>query len=441
MSLLTGPNGSNKSTVLRAVVDAFVAADTAEELLANESFDYVPGIDRNVRVGGGSRQFPSKVIAISGTVSDRFPPKRGVGGVAGAYQTDKYVYFGQRADNFVVSRKLSSATLAIGLLGSVARESFRAMFTPNMFSLTRTAPRIRLRVRRKSRYQLPSGILQAVRLQETLTTASQRPEGSRPSRDYAPIFATQLLERFSAEVMDEVDRFTDSPRPAADIDIVITRQGSSVKVPTNLSREAVMLGLLSGKVEISRFEIASDQGAFIGIDDLSSGEYHFLASLLTVWTAVDDESVILVDEPENSLHPQWQQLYMESLLNAASSTRGTHLIIATHSPLIVAAAPMENSYSVDLSPFQSGNTNDVVATDSDSFAKSADEVLIDHFGLASSRNFFVVETLQRAVDMYADEERDPEQYRQIQAEISAFEGAIGESDPLRELVDTLLGKN
>ena len=45
----------------------------------------------------------------------------------------------------------------------------------------------------------------------------------------------------------------------------------------------------------------------ISIYDLSSGEYAFLRALFVLSFATQPNSLIILDEPENSLHPEWQQ--------------------------------------------------------------------------------------------------------------------------------------
>lgn len=82
--------------------------------------------------------------------------------------------------------------------------------------------------------------------------------------------------------------------------------------------------------------VGSDKKEWIYSDDLSSGQWQLLNGLLNLALNVDDESFVLIDEPENSLHPEWQREYIDLLRLTMNSVHGCHVVIATHSPLITA---------------------------------------------------------------------------------------------------------
>jgi len=69
------------------------------------------------------------------------------------------------------------------------------------------------------------------------------------------------------------------------------------------------------------------------IDNLSSGEKQIL--MLFTYLAFGDTKgkIFIIDEPEISLHPKWQDDFLQQLNNVTPSD--TQLVIATHSPSIV----------------------------------------------------------------------------------------------------------
>ncbi|WP_257626942.1 ATP-binding protein [Pseudomonas sp. Xaverov 259] len=71
--------------------------------------------------------------------------------------------------------------------------------------------------------------------------------------------------------------------------------------------------------------------------DLSSGEQQVLSLLIKVCAKANSHTVFLIDEPEISLHVSWQQ-QLPSLLSLVAEAFGCSLVIATHSPLIIANA-------------------------------------------------------------------------------------------------------
>lgn len=76
----------------------------------------------------------------------------------------------------------------------------------------------------------------------------------------------------------------------------------------------------------------------IDVDELSSGQLQIIGTMLSLATMVEDNSLVLIDEPELSLHPSWQLEWLEILSACLKRRKGCHVIVATHSPLIVSNA-------------------------------------------------------------------------------------------------------
>lgn len=83
-----------------------------------------------------------------------------------------------------------------------------------------------------------------------------------------------------------------------------------------------------------QLSIRSDNGRQIPMGALSAGEKHLLLILLQCMTA--EENVALIDEPELSMHLDWQQRLVSVL---ATVNPRAQLILATHSPEIMAMVP------------------------------------------------------------------------------------------------------
>ena len=91
------------------------------------------------------------------------------------------------------------------------------------------------------------------------------------------------------------------------------------------------LGLLS----LSSCILSENSGRSFDIVQASSGQQQMICSIMELAATLKNNSLILIDEPELSLHPQWQQLYLDHLNSALGLFNGCHVVIATHSPLIV----------------------------------------------------------------------------------------------------------
>lgn len=99
--------------------------------------------------------------------------------------------------------------------------------------------------------------------------------------------------------------------------------------------------------------VVSTSGEFIDTDLLSSGEQNEIVLLYNLIFSIGDKSVLLVDEPENSLHVAWQKLIVNDL-NEIAIMKNIQMVVATHSPSIVSQC---NRNFVDLYYLDKQNGN------------------------------------------------------------------------------------
>jgi ABC-type transport system involved in cytochrome c biogenesis ATPase subunit len=81
-------------------------------------------------------------------------------------------------------------------------------------------------------------------------------------------------------------------------------------------------------------QASSPGGANIPLDALSSGEQHELVLMYELLFKTSPNTLIMIDEPELSLHVRWQRMFLPELL-AVAKTVGFDVLLATHSPFIV----------------------------------------------------------------------------------------------------------
>lgn len=82
------------------------------------------------------------------------------------------------------------------------------------------------------------------------------------------------------------------------------------------------------------FMFKSDKGDILKAHQLSSGEQNEIVMLYRLVYEVPDQGILLIDEPENSLHVAWQKTVIDDMKKMADIKR-LQIIIATHSPSIV----------------------------------------------------------------------------------------------------------
>ena len=80
--------------------------------------------------------------------------------------------------------------------------------------------------------------------------------------------------------------------------------------------------------------VADSDGDSLDLETLSSGEQHELVILYELIFRTAPDSLVLIDEPELSLHVAWQAQFVPDLERMAKLT-GFRAILATHSPDII----------------------------------------------------------------------------------------------------------
>jgi hypothetical protein len=82
------------------------------------------------------------------------------------------------------------------------------------------------------------------------------------------------------------------------------------------------------------FQVESRAGDPVQLSDLSSCEQHELVILYELLFRTPANGLILVDEPEISLHVAWQSRFLADLIDILR-LNGAYAIVATHSPVII----------------------------------------------------------------------------------------------------------
>jgi hypothetical protein len=130
-SILIGENGTRKSRTLRDIVDITVsmaASNRHERRTKTSELSLWGGVNNE-------NSLVSKVIAISGVASDRFPAR--ITSRTHVSMVDYYDYIGPRTDNNLISRSHSINQVALSLLVRPDRVKSRHKELRHAFSILR----------------------------------------------------------------------------------------------------------------------------------------------------------------------------------------------------------------------------------------------------------------------------------------------------------------
>jgi energy-coupling factor transporter ATP-binding protein EcfA2 len=113
---------------------------------------------------------------------------------------------------------------------------------------------------------------------------------------------------------------------------------NSLRSRLDLFKELIDKRFIDKSLQIDRelgFKITSKTGIGVPLEKLSSGEQHQLILVFDLLFEVTENSLILIDEPELSLHVAWQKTFIESLKRIIA-LNAFDVLLATHSPAVVA---------------------------------------------------------------------------------------------------------
>lgn len=108
--------------------------------------------------------------------------------------------------------------------------------------------------------------------------------------------------------------------------------------------ELVQLLLRFNIIKLIDFRIEKKDLGWMSLRLASSGEQCILLSLLGITSNIDNNSLILIDEPEISLHPEWQERYITLMMQLFEKFYNCMFVIATHSPQMVSKLSPSRSF-------------------------------------------------------------------------------------------------
>lgn len=162
-------------------------------------------------------------------------------------------------------------------------------------------------------------------------------------------------------------------------------------------------------------------GASFDINGLSSGEKQLFARALTLKMVRANNSIILVDEPEISLHPKWQQRILRVYERIGKNNQ---VIIATHSPHILSACGKGSGFLLarengQIKVYNHQQLNSV-------YGKPISVVLMDFMGLKTLRTPEVELQFEELRQMVRDKQTESEPFKRKMAALIDVVGEIDE---------------
>lgn len=182
-------------------------------------------------------------------------------------------------------------------------------------------------------------------------------------------------------------------------------------------------------------EIKLSLGNDFNLSESSSGEFHFFSTMVGLLATVKPSSLIIIDEPEISLHPNWQMKYLEFIRELFSDPiySTCHIIMATHSHFLVSDLKGESSNIIGLKK-EKNKINTIELSHQNTFGWSAEEVLYKVFEVRTTRNYYIEMNLRELLYLISVKSKNKQRISELIKPLEAVQ--LSKPDPLRKIINS-----
>lgn len=432
-SLIIGNNGSGKSRILSNIARYFQDRQKSGQSLLWNDFNYT--------------QLPERIITISSSISDKFPVDktyRTFDQFEVEYRNLDYIYLGTRnRANSYSTKALLNRAISI-MFESYVDELVAANYR-HIFDYLNYEPVIKIEYKLAlSNIKDKNGEITKSSLSEYFkTNADKERYDSRYFNKFnvdSILFNKCNVDDMLSEIINLLNEI--SSKNTYEIDINFSERGIQ-RINSNPDTykndyKIFKLLLTLQKLRIvrnSEIKLAKNGGEF-SFSEASSGEANVLSTLIALIPLVKNNSLILIDEPEISLHPFWQQKYIDLLKNIFSHVKGCHIIIASHSPFLASDLPQNCSAVVSLIDAKGKIVCKLI--EESTFGWSTENVLLNVFNVPFVRNYYLSQLLSEALELLGEYKRDENRLNEIKAKIRDLNPNIKSEDPLKKVIELIL---
>lgn len=433
ISLIIGNNGTGKSRLLSTICRYFT----------EKKDSYA----RNLLVDAKYEKKPKKVIAITHSISDKFPMdnvslSNRRNEEEERYLNQEYVYLGTRNNTYASSSK-ASMYRAIDILFENYSEKKIAQGYRYIFDYLGYEPIIKLNykisnLRRKDLFF--NGMVTIEYLKKYLENKIDKDRGGfRRNKILNILENDQSLKEiceFYNSYINESDRNYDLTVNFSSNNISRLEDDEDIYLTKFKINETLKLMRTVDLAMGFELKVYKKGGKEFDFSDASSGEASILSTLIALIPLVENNSLILIDEPEISLHPSWQSKYIDLLKRIFENVKGCHIIIATHSHFLVSDLPIKTSSVIAFS--NEKNIIDSKLIESETFGWSAEDILLNIFKLPTTRNYYLSQIVSEALEILAKEKKDFIRLSSIKNELHEFYPLMKVEDPLYKVIKIIL---
>jgi predicted ATPase len=435
ITLLIGPNGTGKSKLLRAIIDIFNSINQYHfgHRAVNSNYNFILNYDFNKKnndiAGSGknynwvlspkdkfqtdaSKKLPRKILAVSINLNDKFPTK------GKESKNILYEYLGIRSFNNMAFTSGHVQNLITLLSDSLLKPEFLSL-GHKIFSILNLYPFIEISYRNTFNLEklLANGGLKLFIL------SFGEKNGFRYGRARNILKDESLVIELENFIID-LSKKESTNRKSISYRIDFTNIGANKDFINDYKYIDILrqLGLLRySSIQLKKAQV-------FDFTDASSGEYHLLTSLLGIASRIEQNSLILIDEPEVSLHPNWQMEYISYLNYVFKEYSSCHFVIATHSHFLASGLKSNSSSILSLYRAKDGTVGaELLPFETNGW--SVDSILYKIFNIATPRSNDLEMDLREVLTLISKQSNDYERVGAIYNKLKLFK--LPAKDPLK----------
>ena len=433
-TLIIGNNGTGKSRILSEVARFFTRETRSQrqaDLFRESYFEY--------------NKLPSKIIALTNSISDKFPVDKSFRPNRNdttdlKHRDFLYNYLGTRNRiNSFSNKALMNRALEI-VFESYSELDVSRNYR-HIFDYLNYEPIIKLNYRfTNSFFENHRGSLTPRLLIENIDKINANRFAFRSQN------ILNIVEKRATDICDFINNRINFNEKENEITINFSEKNiSRIHNDNSIYSENVyaydILNILRkiGLIRSFEIQVFKKGGKPFNFKDASSGEASILSTLLSLIPLLKHDSLILIDEPEISLHPLWQSRYIDLLNKILQNVNGCHVIIASHSPFI-ASDLNPNISSVITLKNNKGNIESEIVSNS-TYGWSSEDILLNVFKMPSTRNLDLYENVSKALALLANEKRSNNELIKIQNSLKEYYPSLLDSDPMKSVIKAIFEAN
>ncbi|KRF54840.1 hypothetical protein ASG97_05455 [Bacillus sp. Soil745] len=449
-SLLIGPNGTGKSLLLSFVQKIFtdlyrLNVSKTPNLVKNIDYhlEYILGdntyqvkqekgkivfLRNNSSISLKEMTLPKKVISCAFTLQDRFSILNN----QDQQIIDQYEYLGIK--NHIKRgyiEGLSSIVASNIMIASLKDRQF-------LYNLENITTFLGFEPELQINFKLESGVSIEDTLTETVLVKKQQGL-SKKLRDSVSVkdvldFVSRIKIESNSLTIDEALFYLGKDSLSINFNI-----NNAEKYETLYEDFQFVWHLIDLKLFGSPSILLKKHSGWLPLEKASSGEFQYLSTMINILSKIEPNSIIIMDEPETSLHPTWQYRYMSQLQSIFKDFPTCHFIIATHSHFMVSDLKQDYSSIVTLTRDEEDKEVKVNFLGEMTFGRSVEDILYDVFDLPTTRNHYLANDLDDILLAISLDKID-EKIKKKVGKIKTVQKYLKKSDPLRELIDKISKK-